>query len=92
MPPYEEYIEAIRPLWDSHWITNMGKYHQQLEKELVDYLDVPEVSLIVNGHMALELVLQSFDFPAGSEIITTPYTFISTTHAVVRNRLKMRQR
>ncbi len=88
MPSYEEYIEAIKPLWDSHWLTNMGQYHRQLEKELEQYLDVPEVSLTVNGHMALELAIQSFDFPEGSEVITTPYTFISTTHAIVRNRLQ----
>ena len=88
MPPYEEYIEAIKPLWDSHWLTNMGVYHQQLEKELEQYLDVPGISLTVNGHMALELVIQSFDFPEGSEVITTPFTFVSTTHAIVRNRLE----
>ena len=40
MPPYEEYIEAIKPLWESHWLTNMGEYHKQLEEELKDYLDV----------------------------------------------------
>lgn len=87
MPPYEEYIEAIKPLWDSHWLTNMGVYHKELERKLKGYLDVPELSLMVNGHMALELALQSFDFPEGAEVITTPYTFISTTHAIVRNRL-----
>ena len=88
MPSYEEYIEAIKPLWDSHWLTNMGQYHRELESELKCYLDVPEVSLMVNGHMALEMVIQAFEFPEGAEIITTPFTFISTTHAIVRNRLK----
>ena len=88
MPPYEEYIEAIKPLWDSHWLTNMGKYHKELEEKLRAYLDVPELSLMVNGHMALELAIQAFNFPEGSEVITTPFTFISTTHAIVRNRLK----
>ncbi len=88
MPPFEEYIEAIKPLWDSHWLTNMGTYHQQLEEKLCEYLDVPYISLMVNGHMALELTLQAFDFPEGSEVITTPFTFISTTHAIVRNRLQ----
>lgn len=88
MPPYEEYIEAIKPLWDSHWLTNMGTYHKQLEQELKEYLDVPYISLMVNGHMALELAIQAFDFPEGAEVITTPFTFISTTHAIVRNRLK----
>lgn len=88
MPDYEEYIEAIRPLWDSHWLTNMGKYHRELEEQLRKYLDVPFLSLMVNGHMALELAIQAFDFPEGAEIITTPFTFISTTHAIVRNRLQ----
>lgn len=88
LPPLEEYVEAIRPLWDSHWITNMGQYHKELEAELKKYLDVPELSLMVNGHMALELAVQSFHFPEGAEVITTPFTFISTTHAIVRNHLK----
>ena len=88
MPPYEEYIEAIKPLWDSHWLTNMGKYHKELEEKLREYLGVPELSLMVNGHMALEMAIQAVGFPEGSEVITTPFTFISTTHAIVRNRLK----
>ncbi len=88
MPDYEEYIEAIKPLWDTHWLTNMGNYHHELEEKLKDYLRVPYLSLMVNGHMALELALQSLHLPAGSEVITTPFTFISTTHAIVRNKLK----
>lgn len=88
MPPYEEYIEAIKPLWDSRWLTNMGRYHEQLEQKLKEYLDVPELSLMVNGHMALELAIQAMGFPEGAEVITTPFTFISTTHAIVRNHLK----
>lgn len=88
MPEYETYVAAIKPLWESHWLTNMGTYHKQLEEELKEYLDVPELSLMVNGHMALELAIQSFGFPEGAEVITTPFTFISTTHAIVRNRLK----
>lgn len=87
MPRYEDYIEAIKPLWESHWLTNMGNYHKQLETQLREYLDVPELSLMVNGHMALEMVIQSFGFPEGMEVITTPFTFISTTHAIVRNGL-----
>ncbi|MCI8466552.1 MAG: DegT/DnrJ/EryC1/StrS family aminotransferase [Lachnospiraceae bacterium] len=87
MPSYEEYTEAIRPLWDSHWLTNMGQYHQELEQKLKEYLGVPELSLMVNGHMALELILQAMDFPEGAEVITTPFTFISSTHAIVRNHL-----
>lgn len=87
MPSYEEYIEAIKPLWNSHWMTNMGKYHQELEKQLKEYLGVPQISLMVNGHMSLELIIQAMDFPEGGEIITTPFTFVSTTHAIIRNRL-----
>lgn len=88
MPPYEEYIEAIKPLWDSHWLTNMGTYHKELEQALKEYLKVPELSLMVNGHMSLEMAIQAFGFPEGAEVITTPFTFISTTHAIVRNHLK----
>ncbi len=88
MPPYEEYIKAIKPLWETHWLTNMGEYHKELELQLAEYLDVPGISLTVNGHMALELAIQSFDFPEGAEVITTPFTFISTTHAIVRNKLQ----
>ena len=88
MPDYEEYIEAIKPLWESHWLTNMGRYHRDLEEKLRDFLQVPYLSLMVNGHMSLELALQSLKLPAGSEVITTPFTFISTTHAIVRNKLK----
>lgn len=88
MPPYEEYIQAIRPLWDTHWLTNMGQYHRELEHRLKEYLRVPELSLMVNGHLALELTIQAMGFPENSEVITTPFTFISTTHAIVRNHLK----
>ena len=87
MPPFEEYVEAIKPLWESRWLTNMGKYHQELESRLRNYLEVQDISLMVNGHMALEMVLQAMDFPPGSEVITTPFTFISTTHAIVRSGL-----
>lgn len=88
MPPFEEYMEMIKPLWESHWLTNMGQYHKELELELEKFLDVPAVSLTVNGHMALELAIQSMNFPEGGEVITTPFTFISTTHAIIRNKLK----
>ena len=87
MPPYEEYIEMIKPLWDSHWLTNMGIYHQQLEQELKTYLQMDDLLLTVNGHMALEMLIQAMNFPKGSEVITTPFTFVSTTHAIIRNGL-----
>ena len=88
LPEFEEYVEMIRPLWESHRLTNMGEYHKQLERELKEYLEVPQLSLMVNGHMALELALQAMEFPEGAEVITTPFTFISTTHAIIRNKLK----
>lgn len=88
MPPLEAYIDKIKPLWDSHWLTNMGELHQELEKQLKDFLQVPELSLMVNGHMSLELAIAAMRLPRGSEVITTPFTFISTTHAIVRNGLK----
>ena len=87
MPKFEEYVEMIHPLWDSHWLTNMGDFHKELEQKLKEYLKVPNLSLMVNGHMALELVIQAMGFPEGSEVITTPFTFISTTHAIIRNKL-----
>lgn len=85
MPSFEEYIEEIKPLWTSHWLTNMGVIHQKLEKKLLDYLDVEHISLFSNGHMALELAIQSLNLTG--EVITTPFTFASTTHAIVRNGL-----
>lgn len=85
MPPYEEFTEAIREIWDSHWLTNMGKYHNELEKELKAFLKVNGLSLFTNGHMALELTLQAMNL--SGEVITTPFTFASTTHAIIRNGL-----
>ena len=87
MPSFEEYCEEIRELWDSHWLTNMGAKHRLLEAQLQDYLDVPYVSLHTNGHLALENVIAAMNLPVGGEVITTPFTFASTTHAIVRNGL-----
>lgn len=88
MPSWEEYAERIKPLWESHWLTNMGELHNSLEDELKKYLNVDGISLLVNGHMALELTLAAMKLPQGAEVITTPFTFVSTTHAIVRNGLK----
>lgn len=88
LPDYDTFIKRIKPLWESRWITNMGTYHQELEKELMILMDVSNISLMVNGHMALELAIQAMDFPEDSEVITTPFTFVSTTHAIIRNHLK----
>lgn len=87
MPSFEEYCEEIKELWDSRWLTNMGVKHQQLQAKLEEYLAVPHVTLFTNGHIALETVIEAMEFPVGSEVITTPFTFASTTHAIVRNGL-----
>ena len=85
MPTLEEYIDEIRELWESRWLTNMGIKHQTFEKELCKYLDVENAVVLTNGHMALEMTLQALNLHG--EVITTPYTFASTTHAIVRNGL-----
>lgn len=85
MPPFEEYVEEIKELWDTHVLTNMGNKHKQLEKCLKEYLGIENISLMVNGHMALEMILQALNVKG--EVITTPFTFVSTTHAIVRNGL-----
>jgi dTDP-4-amino-4,6-dideoxygalactose transaminase len=86
MPELQEYINEISSMWDSHWLTNMGPKHKQLQADLCEYLDVENVDLLTNGHMALELTLQAMNLQG--EVITTPFTFASTTHAIVRNGLK----
>ena len=87
MPDYEEYCEEIKDLWETHWLTNMGSKHKTLEQNLKDYLDTGNLVLYTNGHLALENIIAAFDFTSGSEVITTPFTFVSTTHAIVRNGL-----
>jgi dTDP-4-amino-4,6-dideoxygalactose transaminase len=86
MPEFEEYIEEIRELWDTHWLTNMGAKHKTLESQLLDYLKVPNITLFTNGHLALECIIAALNLRG--EVITTPFTFASTTHAIVRNGLK----
>lgn len=87
MPSLEEYCEEIKDMWESHWLTNMGIKHNLFQKQLEEYLNVPHVSLYTNGHLALENILAAMNFTQGSEVITTPFTFASTTHAIVRNGL-----
>ena len=82
MPPFEEYCEEIRGLWDSRWLTNMGEKHQELERALGDYLGCEFLALHTNGHLALENLLEAFGLKG--EIITTPVTCASTTHAITR--------
>ncbi len=86
MPEFEEYCEEIKELWNSRWLTNMGTKHQILQEKLKDYLDVENIDLLTNGHMALELSMQALGLTG--EVITSPFTFASTTHAIVRNGLE----
>ena len=85
LPSFDEYIEEIRPVFESHWLTNMGSKHEQLRAELKKYLGVGGVELLTNGHMAIELTLQAMKLEG--EVITTPFTFASTTHAISRCNL-----
>lgn len=87
MPSYEEYCEEIKDLWESHWLTNMGVKHKRLQAELEDYLGISHVVLYTNGHLALENAIAALNLPESGEVITTPFTFASTTHAIVRNGL-----
>ena len=85
LPPIEEYVEKLQHIWETAWLTNMGEYHEELKEELKKYLGVEGLELFVNGHTALEMVLQAFQLKG--EVITTPFSFASTTHAIVRNNL-----
>ncbi len=82
MPTYEEYCEEIKDLWESRWLTNMGAKHNELKAKLCDYLKVPNTELFVNGHLALYCAIMALGLKG--EIITTPFTFASTTNAIVQ--------
>ena len=82
MPSYEEYCEEIKDLWESRWLTNMGAKHNELKARLCDYLKVRNTELFVNGHLALYCALKALNLKG--EIITTPFTFASTTNAIVQ--------
>ena len=84
LPPFEEYIKKIKGLWESGWLTNCGVLHQELEERLSSYLKT-NVSLFTNGHLALYNAIKAMNLTG--EVITTPFTFISTTHAIVQNGL-----
>ena len=75
----------MKELWDSRYLTNSGKFHKEFEEALIKYLNVSNVSLFTNGHMGLELTLAAMNL--SGEVITTPFTFASTTQAIVRNNL-----
>lgn len=85
MPDFDEYVEEIKGLWDSKWLTNMGDKHQTLEANLLSYLGTSNINLFTNGHLALECIIAALNLTG--EVITTPFTFASTTNAIVRNGL-----
>ncbi|MBB1419453.1 DegT/DnrJ/EryC1/StrS family aminotransferase [Pseudoalteromonas sp. SG44-1] len=85
LPPLDELTPYLEDIWQRKWLTNSGHYHQQLEDELCKYLDVPYISLFSNGTLALITALQSLELTG--EVITTPYTFVATAHAIKWNNL-----
>jgi len=86
MPDLEEYIEEIKSIFETKWLTNMGPKHVEFEQKIEEYLNVKNITLFVNGHMGLYCALQALKLEG--EVITTPFTFVSTTNAIVQNGLK----
>ena len=86
LPPLEEFHELLKDIWTTKWLTNNGKYHQALESELAAFLGVPYISLFSNGTMALITALQTLRITG--EVITSPYSFVATTHALHWNGIK----
>lgn len=87
LPNLDELHDMMQDIWDRHWVTNLGEYHQRLENELAKYLKVPFISLFTNGTIPLITALQALDIRKG-EVITTPYSFVATTHSIWWNGLK----
>ena len=80
LPDLDEFHQLLKEIWDSKWITNNGSFHQRLEKALAEYLKVPYVSLFTNGTLPLITALQALRITG--EVITTPYSFVATTHSL----------
>jgi dTDP-4-amino-4,6-dideoxygalactose transaminase len=87
MPPIEEYNEMLKQVWDSKKLTNNGPFHRELELKLCEYLEVPFISLFANGTLALLTALQALGI--SGEVITTPFSFVATSHAILWNKLKV---
>lgn len=86
LPDLDEFTSVLKEIWDSKWITNNGSFHKQLEKELAKYLKVPYISLFTNGTLPLITALQALRITG--EVITTPYSFVATTHSLWWNGIK----
>jgi len=85
LPPLEEYISYLDKIWKNKWLTNKGEFHEELEQALCDFLGVPYISLFNNGTIALMVALRALRITG--EVITTPFTFVATTHALQWNRI-----
>ncbi len=83
LPDLDRYKVLLQEIWDNKWLTNNGIFHQEFEQKLADYLDVPYVSLFSNGTIALMVALKALDIEG--EVITTPYTFVATSHSLLWN-------
>ena len=86
LPDLEEFHALLKEIWDSKWVTNNGQFHKQLEAALCEYLKVPFISLFTNGTLPLLTALQALRITG--EVITTPYSFVATTHAIWWNGCK----
>ena len=86
LPDLDEFTDSLKEIWESKWITNNGQFHQKLEAALAEYLKVPYVSLFTNGTLPLLTALQALRITG--EVITTPYSFVATTHALWWNGIK----
>ena len=86
LPPLKEFQKLLADIWQRKWITNNGHYHQELEKALAEYLGVPYISLFTNGTLPLITALQALRITG--EVITTPYSFVATTHSIWWNGIK----
>lgn len=86
LPDLEEFNALLKEIWDSKWVTNNGSFHKQLERELAEYLKVPYISLFTNGTLPLLTALQALHVTG--EVITTPYSFVATTHSIWWNGCK----
>ncbi len=85
LPEFKDYCDKIKNIWDNHWLTNNGILHEELEANIKKYLNVNNLTLFTNGHLALENAIRVLNL--SGEVITTPFTFISTTHAIARNNI-----
>jgi dTDP-4-amino-4,6-dideoxygalactose transaminase len=86
LPPLEEFIPYLEQIWESRWLTNNGPFHQQFERALSDYLGVEHISLVANATIGLITALQTLRITG--EVITTPYSFVATTHALAWNNIQ----